>query len=411
MKPLRTVLLFASLVAVLHLAAADTGAVVNAINALGLDLCRTQPDSNANLLFSPYLVQSGLALAYAGADGDTQTEMRSVLRYPRDEAALHAGLAELADEFTQITKDTSAELHLANRLFIQRGFECREPFLSLLKDTYDVRPGELDFAHAPEEAQAAINQWAEDSTKGKIHDLVPPNNLRKWIRMVLADAIYLRVRWANPFDPKATRPEPFFVGGSESAMVPTMSRQHLCGYDRHSFRGYTTLSLPYEGGDLQLVILLPDSRDGLPALERDITPELLAGCAKLPQRNVILYLPKFGFASPSMLFGAQLRQLGLKTAFDVPYGSANFDRLAPRKTDSYLSLGEVFQKAVIAIDETETEAAAAGAADTVVLGSFNVSTSAGKPIEVRVDHPFFFAIQHVPSGACLFLGRVTDPRE
>jgi len=33
-----------------------------------------------------------------------------------------------------------------------------------------------------------------------------------------------------------------------------------------------------------------------------------------------------------------------------------------------------------------------------------------EPVEVRVDHPFLFAIQHRESGACLFLGRVTDPR-
>jgi len=33
-----------------------------------------------------------------------------------------------------------------------------------------------------------------------------------------------------------------------------------------------------------------------------------------------------------------------------------------------------------------------------------------KPIEVRVDRPFVYAIQHVPSGVCFFLGRVTDPR-
>jgi len=31
-------------------------------------------------------------------------------------------------------------------------------------------------------------------------------------------------------------------------------------------------------------------------------------------------------------------------------------------------------------------------------------------LEIRVDRPFFFAIQHIKSGACLFLGRVTDPR-
>ncbi|HTQ31343.1 MAG TPA: serpin family protein [Opitutaceae bacterium] len=408
MKPLRTVLLFASVAAVLHPAAADTGAVVNAINALGLDLYRTQPDGDANLLFSPYLIQNGLAMVYAGADGDTHTEMRDVLHYPRDEAALHAGFAELAKELAQITKDTSAELHLANQLFVQRGYKCRAPFLSLLKDNYDVQPEQLDFAHAPEDARAAINQWTEDNTKGKIRDLVPPNSLRKWTRLALANAIYLRAYWANPFEPEATKPAPFFVHGSESVMVPTMVQQHLYGYAYHSFRGYTAVSLPYEGDNLQFVILLPDARNGLAALERDITLDFLAECAKLPQRAVILYLPKFRFTSQSMLLGVQLRQLGLKTAFDEPFGSANFDRLAPRKPDDYLSLGEVFHQAFIAIDEKETEAAAA---DTLVLDTFGVSAKNSKPIEVRVDHPFFFAIQHVPSGACLFLGRVTDPRE
>jgi len=33
-----------------------------------------------------------------------------------------------------------------------------------------------------------------------------------------------------------------------------------------------------------------------------------------------------------------------------------------------------------------------------------------KPIEVKVDRPFVYAIQHVPSGACSSLGRLTDPR-
>jgi serine protease inhibitor len=42
-----------------------------------------------------------------------------------------------------------------------------------------------------------------------------------------------------------------------------------------------------------------------------------------------------------------------------------------------------------------------------------VGAAAGKkpePLEVKIDRPFFYAIQHVPSGTCLFIGRVTDPR-
>ena len=54
-----------------------------------------------------------------------------------------------------------------------------------------------------------------------------------------------------------------------------------------------------------------------------------------------------------------------------------------------------------------TEAAAATA---VVMARATAFIENPKPIEVRVDRPFLFAIQHRPSGACLFLGRVTDPR-
>jgi serine protease inhibitor len=32
-----------------------------------------------------------------------------------------------------------------------------------------------------------------------------------------------------------------------------------------------------------------------------------------------------------------------------------------------------------------------------------------QPIEVRVDRPFLFAIQHRASGTCLFFGRIANP--
>ncbi len=97
----------------------------------------------------------------------------------------------------------------------------------------------------------------------------------------------------------------------------------------------------------------------------------------------------------------------MKTAFDIPQGSANFDRMAPRNPDSYLAISEVFHKTFIAVDEKGTEAAAATA---VVMMPRSARIERPEPIEVKVDRPFLYAIQHVPSGACLFIGRVTDPR-
>jgi serpin B len=97
----------------------------------------------------------------------------------------------------------------------------------------------------------------------------------------------------------------------------------------------------------------------------------------------------------------------MKSAFDQPRGSANFDRIAPRKPNDYLYLSNVFHKTFIAVDEKGTEAAAATAA---VVMRATAMRQTSPPIQVKVDRPFLYAIQNVPSGACLFLGRVTDPR-
>ena len=80
----------------------------------------------------------------------------------------------------------------------------------------------------------------------------------------------------------------------------------------------------------------------------------------------------------------------------------------PDPIQSNLAISEVFHKTFIAVDEKGTEAAAATA--VAMLAMARMQPPPPKPIEIKVDHPFFYAIQHVPSGACLFIGRVTDPR-
>jgi serpin B len=372
-------LLFFVLLMPLLAGAADTTDVVTAINALGLDLYRAQPASGDNLLLSPYSIQDALAMTYAGAAGDTRAEMQRVLHYPADENALHTGFAELARELTQIQQDsaqaiasaangegrhpsTPVELHVANRLFVQKDYGLRAPFLALVKEDYGAEPESLDFVHASEQARSTINDWVADQTKGKFSNIIPPGGVTEKTRLALANAIYLHAGWDNPFDKDWTKPAEFFVHGTDSAMVPTMSNvEHDYGYLHRD--DFTAVSLRYVGGGIQFLILLPDAHDGLPALEKKITPALLAECAALPGTFVDLYLPKFKLEPSSMALGSQLQQLGLKTAFDLPKRSANFDRMAPRKPDDYLAISDVFHKAFLSLDEEGTEAAAA----TVVI--------------------------------------------
>jgi len=172
--------------------------------------------------------------------------------------------------------------------------------------------------------------------------------------------------------------------------------------------GFTAVSLPYSGGELQFLVLLPDEVNGLRTIESKLTAGVLAQCAKLETRDVDLSLPKFKFEPPSIALAEKLEALGMKTAFDRPPGSANFDRMAPRRPNDYLYISQVFHKTFIAVDEKGTEAAAATAVAAAVGSAPRPPPP--PPIEVKVDRPFLYAIQHVPSGVCLFLGRVTDPR-
>ena len=180
-----------------------------------------------------------------------------------------------------------------------------------------------------------------------------------------------------------------------------MSRTDSFGYAE--LPGFQAVGVPFRGGQFQFLILLPDKGGsaGLPSAG------LLEKCANLPRRDVSLFLPKFRLEPPTLSLGDALKSLGVKDAFDIPRGSADFDGMAPRKPDDYLYLSDVFHKTFFALDEKGVEAAAATA---VVMMRATCMPIQRDPVEVRVDRPFLFAIQHVPTSTCLFLGKITDPR-
>jgi serpin B len=400
--------------------AENPSAAAHAVNALGLDLLAKGGGANANALLSPYSIQCALAMTFAGAAGETRTEMARVLHYQEDEKALHKSfthlqqaLGEVAKSTAEISRKTAAmggstepfTLTVANRLFGQQDYEFRQPFLDLVKEQYAAPLQLMDFIRNAEPERLKINRWVEEQTHDRIRDLIPNGALSSETRLVLVNAIHLKAPWADKFPDTATKPLPFHTGGAVAADVPTMRRVGRMGYDKRD--GYQAVTIPYIGGDMQLLVLLPDAKDGLAGLEAKLTPAILTTCANPGHSEIDLSLPRFKLEPPLMELSKLLVTLGMQSAFNQPRGSANFDRMAPRKPDDYLFISEVFHKTFLALDEKGTEAAAATA---VVMDRSLARIDKPKPVEVRVDHPFLFAIQHRPSGACLFLGRVTDPR-
>jgi serpin B len=390
-----------------------------ATNELGVDLHRQLATGDENLCISPYSIDSALAMTFAGADGETRSEMARVLHFPNagdvpaSFSTLQQSLEQTGAKTGELVKESKKfggpsepiTLNIANRLFAQKSYHFREAFLSLVKQNFGGAFEPLDFVADPAAATQRINNWVAEQTRDRIRDLIPGGALDKTTRLVLANALYLKAPWASEFSQNATHSELFFVRGAPVDVPMMRKTDKNFGYARRE--GFTVVSLPYAGNDLQFVVLLPDDINGLRELESKLSADVLTGCAKLEKQDVDLHLPKFKLEPPTVALKEKFEALGMKTAFDDPRGSANFDKIAPRKPNDYLYISNIFHKTFIAVDEKGTEAAAATA--VVMMRATSMPGPKPPPIEVKVDRPFVYAIQHVPSGVCLFLGRVTDP--
>lgn len=345
---------------------------------------RTQP---GNLFVSPAGVADAFRLVAPGAAGTTERQIRQVF---------HFGDTEAPPRFPAGADGGGAELHSANALWLADDLDVRAPYLEALADAAVQR---ADFAHDPAGATAGVNAWAAEATKGRIRNLLRPGVIKADTRAVVANAVYFKAAWAVPFAPEATRNEAFFTTGSARPSVSMMHGTAARPYFRG--RGFQAVELPFQGEAFGMVLLVPDKRDGLAALEAAATPAAVAEWLRRLEgspREVDLTLPRFQMTH-EVEMKAALSALGLELPFS---GRADFSRISPEA----LKIDAVVHQAFVKVDETGAEAAAATAIVLVATASIRPPARA----TVRADRPFLFLIRDSRSGAILFMGRLADPR-
>jgi serpin B len=231
--PRNFLFLVAVLIAITTLHAAEFDLAANATNQLAVDLHRQLATGSENLCVSPYSIESAMAMAFAGADGDTRMEMARVLHFQNDENAVPASFTSLQHSLEQMSTKTAelvkeskrscgpsepVTLTIANRLFAQKGYDFREAFLALAKQNYGAAFEPLDFRTDSSGATKDINKWVVDQTHDRIRDLIPAGALNETTRLVLANALYLKAPWADPFSENATQPDRSMFTGTRLSM-------------------------------------------------------------------------------------------------------------------------------------------------------------------------------------------------
>ena len=386
----------------------DLAGVSKSINAFSTDFYAEASKTPGNLIVSPSSIAIALGMTYQGAEGTTAREFESVLHI--DDSGLdadkwHSAVGQLGESWAESApaqegQKPPPEVALANRLFGAEGLKFKDDFLTASHRDYRAALERVDFI-ASEQARARINGWVEDRTRDRIKDLLPEGAIDKDTLLVLANAVYFKGEWENPFREEATSDAPFFVDGKDEAKVPTMRTVESFRYAKTD--DATWVQMPYAGSRFAMTLAVPNERDGLSGLESNLTAEGLSSqLGTMKYERVQLAMPKFELEpTKSLKLSTVLEAMGLKRAFT---DDAEFEGMVAPEDDR-LKIDEVFHKGFIAVDEKGTEAAAATAVVMMRAGS-----APSEPVKVDVDRPFMFVINDTQSGAILFMGRVVDPR-
>ena len=423
----------------------DERALTDAYNASGSALFKQVSGAPGNIVFSPLSVGTAMEMALSGARGETEREMASVLALQLDRSAMEAANGALRTTLNlydtsaappncppgmQIAAPASgarcegalrpdgrcsfpavregercvaagspqpaARLLTANALMLAgRGDLVAPDYAALLKDKYSA-----EIFH--DAGLDDVNAWVKRKTEGKIERIL--DKLDRSVAAVILNAVYFKAKWASVFAKPATTDQAFNLSKQKKVSVPTMRRSG--GYARVARPLYRALRLPYEVGQIGMIIVLPNDVAGLDAVSRRFEADewtQLASALRAADANkpTDLALPRFKASFDADLVSA-FRAQGMTRAFDLK--RADFSGMTGRPASQ---IGAIVHRAVIDVMEDGTEAAAATAITMVA------ASAQRPPAEMQVfhvDHPFLFAIVDDASGAVLFQGRIVDPR-
>ena len=375
--------------------------LAQAINDFGVALLTTTPSKpGENTVISPVSVHAALSMAANGATDETEEQMRAVLA--TDALGDRETNEQWAALLRRLNRPTSPQtLDVANALWGQKGVPFEQSFVDTDRDYFGAGFYTLDFTE--DNVAGAVNEWVENQTRGMITKMV--SNVHPDAVLYLANAVYFKGEWVEPFSEEATERSSFTRSDGSTVKVDMMSTAHQMHYAENGTLQATRLH--YAGNETAFYVLLPKAGVSLDSATSSLGGRgfsaLRESMAEQGRTEVVLQMPKLDTDFRKSI-EEPLTRMGMTNAFDRD--TAQFSGIA--NIAAPLCIGGVLHASKVIVDETGTEAAAA-----TVIG-YEAGALAKAPTEPKrivCDRPYLFAIVDEASGAMLFLGAVNDPNE
>ncbi|GAB3725365.1 serpin family protein [Nocardiopsis nanhaiensis] len=356
--------------------------------ALGLD--RELRVDGASHVWSPYSAGTVLGLLTAGAGGRTRRELTDLV------APVRGGLdGHLAALNSAVEAEDGLDLGTLNGLYVPADLPLRAEFEELVRGQANAEVDQVDFRGDAEGVRRKVNDRVSQVTRALIPELLSPGTVHPDVRMLLVNALWVKLAWRDPFEAAQTRDRPFHAP-SGTHRVPTMHRTGRMTCSEHS--GWRMVSLSGDHGLTLDVIVRQGSRAERSALPH-LDHEALSGLYENRRdEQVSLALPRFAVSAKAELLEPMADSPA--RVRDLATDQADFSGISPEP----LKVDAIVHQAVLTVDEKGAEGAAATAAVMVMSAAFPP-----KAKDFAVDRPFVFVLRR--HEAVLFMGRVLDPED
>ncbi|KAI5645800.1 serpin (serine protease inhibitor) domain-containing protein [Phthorimaea operculella] len=442
-----------------------TSFVGEATNELSTAIFQGYIDDDRNIAFSPLGYSAILAILAEGARGETREQLVTALHLPEDQSLTRKTYRYIMERLKNTHEYKYNQPELKNFFYIYKNYTINDDYKKILEDYYLTEA--ISGLEPPKEPEEKLISFAVEDKPEKVDlDSKPAKNIKEKIKlvkkegnqkndesgeeeetmvavearnharslkvltekhdisssisvnsvgkksnkasasnslMIIFNGMYFRGSWKQPFD--VVEPGTFYKSPTEKKQVPMMKTKGV--FKTGSLPGLdsTAIELPYDGGRYALLLVVPESREGLTRLVADLPAAPLSEIQEsLTEEELFISLPTFYIETTTKPVAA-LAKFGVSSIF------SRDAELSGVSSAEGLFVQELVQHVAVRVDNADSSATQISAADPAEALKNLPLVNPKAPRKLSVEHPFLFFIVDRLDNLVVVAGKVVDPQQ
>ncbi len=331
-------------------------------------------------IYSPYSISYLTLLLYLASTETTKEELANLfgINSSKDDKDIIESMLNINRELLKSGLIKTANCFLINKNYYNN---IKKIFLQLLQKTSTIIS--CDFANNSEKIVHDINHWIANQTNDLIKDVISSSDISGMTQLLAINTIYFKSFWLYPF--KNIKTDKFINSFDKELYIDFMNQSN--DYSYYDNNDIQLLEMPYQRKKFSFGIFLPKNDNNL-----RITNNFTEYIQQMSIKKVEIFIPKF-----KQKYHLELKEIFRKMNCNRMFEMGNAEFYNMIKDKDGLHVSDIFQDAIIIVDENGTEAAAA----TVAILKNECYT---RTIEFKANHTFQYYIRHIPSNTIIFQG-------